>query len=126
MRGHALGTCVGPVGAPGPKEPNYNRGSGVLYLTVTTVFDQILTVFGYFGPCFSHMPPPAPVILGAVDAEGQWGTRGGCMDGSEPNEPRCNCTSGCVRVVYISRVMAGTEGGKSVKSDSLWSTARLS
>jgi hypothetical protein len=23
------------------------------------------------------MPPPAPVILGAVDAEGQWGTRGG-------------------------------------------------
>jgi hypothetical protein len=22
------------------------------------------------------MPPPAPVMLGAVDAEGQWGTRG--------------------------------------------------
>ena len=73
------------------------------------------------------MLPPTPAILGAIAAaaEGQWGTRGGCTDGSEPKEPRGNCTLGCIRVVYISSVTAVTEGWKSATSDSLWSTAPL-
>ena len=41
MREHALGTCAGPVGALGPQEPKYIGGSGVLYLTVTTVVGSI-------------------------------------------------------------------------------------
>ena len=110
------GTCAGPVGAPGPKEPKNNAVLTAVQVSYTLQllrhFDRVLSDFGCFWSYSFPVLPPTPLIVGAIVAEGRWGTRGGCMDGSEPKEPRCNsyCCSGANLarhdnvIVHLSRI----------------------